>query len=98
MSCQLLLGKCKDILDADRYQHAVNRLARSALFKQVEKGKPTFLVAFDVGVLRCVAPGGVDQDGFFRKPPVTIARSADTRDGSWCGTACQRKLQPGIHE
>ena len=66
--------------------------------QQVEEGEPAAAVGLGVGILRRVAPGGVDQHGLVGEPPVAIARAADALHGRGRVVAGERKLQAGIDE
>ena len=86
------------VFEADRDQHAVDRLARPVLLQQVEEREPALLVGLGVEILRRVAAGGVDQHRVLGEPPVAVARAADAGDRRRRCAARQRKLQPGIHQ
>jgi hypothetical protein len=84
--------------DRDRDQDAVQRLARPCALQEVEKGLPAGMVDRGVGILRRVAPGGVDQHRILGEPPVAEPRAADPGDRSLPHFRGQRKAQPGIQE
>ncbi len=88
----------QDVLDADGDQDAVDRLSRPAFLQQVQKREPAFLVAFGVGILGCVTSGRIDQNGFFRKPPVAVACTADAGDRRRSSPPRQGKFQAGIDQ
>ena len=71
----LLRRQVENVGDADRDDHAVDRLARAVLAQHVEKGEPAAAIGLGVRILRRVAAGGVDQHRFVGEPPVAIARA-----------------------
>jgi hypothetical protein len=77
MGGDLRLGQGEQVLEADRHEHAVDRLARPVAVKQIEEGEPAPLVEPRVGILRRIAAGRIDQDGVLGEPPIAIAGSAD---------------------
>ena len=60
-------------VDADRDQHAVDRLGRAMAFQQVEERPPPRRVDGRVRILRRIAAGGVDQHRLIGEPEVQIA-------------------------
>ena len=88
----------ENVVDADRHQHAVDRLARPVGAQHVEKGEPALSIDLGVRILRRVAPRGVDEHGLVGEPPIAIARAADALHGARRGVVGERKLQPGIDQ
>ena len=70
-------GKFENVLDADRHEHAVDRLTRAVGAQHVEEGEPALAIDFRVRILRRITPRRVDQHRFVGEPPVAIARAAD---------------------
>ena len=98
MGGDLLGARGQQVLDADRDEDAVDRLARAIGLEQVEEGEPARFLRLGVGVLRGVAAGGVDQHRILGEPPVAIARAARAGDGRGRGAAGQREFQAGIDQ
>ena len=73
----LLLRQVENVGDADRDDHAVDRLPGTVAAQHVEKGEPTTAIGLGVRILRGVAARGVDQHRFVGEPPVAIARAPD---------------------
>ena len=59
-----------EVAERECHEKAVQRLPRPGLLKQVEECVPARAIDCRVGVLRGVAPGGVDQHGIFGEPPI----------------------------
>ena len=88
----------QNIGDADRDDHAVDRLARAVPAQHVEEGEPASAVGLGVRILGRVAPGGVDQHRLVGEPPVAIARAPDALDRLARVVSGERKLQAGIDQ
>src|SRR5439155_13824330 len=67
----------EQVAHADGQQHAVDRAPRPIALEQAEKAEPGGAVARAIAVMRGVAAGGVDENGFAGEPPVAVARAPD---------------------
>ncbi len=94
----LLRRQRQQIGDRDGDDDAVDRLARPVAAQEIEKGEPASAVGLGVGILRRVAPGGVDQQSLVGEPPVAIARAADARHRLRAAADGERKAQARIDE
>src|SRR5262249_25443456 len=66
-----------EIVETDRDECTIDRLARTRDFQQFQEARPGRSVDGLMAVLRRVAASGVDQHRFVGKPPVAVARAAD---------------------
>ncbi len=86
---------------ADRHQHAVQRLPPAVLLQHAQEAEPGGGIDRGVAVLRRVASGGIDQHGLVGEPPVAVARAADTADavrGALPGLVGEREVQAAIDQ
>ncbi len=68
-----LLGRgLRQLANADAHDDAVDRAVGPVLFEGLQEGGPLLRIL----LVRHVAPGGIQQDGFVRKEPVAVARAA----------------------
>ena len=91
-------GMAQQVGDADRQQHAVERLPRPVPAQQIEEAEPGLAVAVRVRVLGRVAACGIEQHGLVAEPPVAVARAAHARDLVPSQLPGQRKAQAGVDQ
>ena len=87
-----------DVVEADRDQHAVQRLSHTGALEQVEKSLPADAIHRGIGILGGVAAGSVDQHGLVGEPPVAQSGAADAGDGVLSHFGGQREAQSGIQQ
>ena len=86
----------QQVLDVDGQQNTVDGPARAALAQQRQEVVPGLGIDRAVRLLRGVASGGIDQHRFAGKPPVAIARAANTLYRAAGLALGQQKLQTGV--
>src|SRR6185437_3024102 len=94
----LALAQGQKVRGADRDDHTVDRLAAAELAQQLQEGSPAGGVGLRIGVLRRVAPGGIEQDRLVREPPVTVTGAADAAHRLLAELLRKREVQPGVDE
>ena len=94
----LLVVPVHQVGDAQRDDHAVERLARPEALQQVEEAEPGGGVGLAVALLRGVAAGGVEQHGLVGEPPVAVARAADALQRALAARVAERKAQAGVEQ
>src|SRR5690625_8008955 len=67
-------------------------------FQKIKKTFPSRAVHNSMAILSGIAAGGIHQNRIVGKPPIAVARAANTLQGRFAKLVRQRKFQSGIDQ